>query len=69
MADYTQIDRPYDAVSNRIPGGTSPVLNEINSLFNTSAAASSEVDTSTTPSDTTYDGVHRGASLAFDHLS
>lgn len=44
MADYTQIDRPYDAVGNRIPGGTSPVINDLSTLFNQPAQASSYTD-------------------------
>lgn len=40
MADYTSIDRPYDVVANRIPGGTSPVISgdDLNGLFNSPAA-------------------------------
>jgi hypothetical protein len=66
MADYTQLDRPYDAVTNRTPGGTSPVLNEISSLFNTSAAASSATDPSAVggaSADASYTGTQGTATV------
>lgn len=40
MSDYTNLDRPYDSVMNRIPGGTSPVVTQNNSIFNQAADTS-----------------------------
>ncbi len=60
MADYTSIDRPYDGVGNRTPGGTSPVLNEISNLFNQPAEASSYTDPTATGTSTTADANYTG---------
>ena len=60
MADYTNIDRPYDSVSNRIPGGTSPVINEISSLFNQPAEASSSSDPTATGTNASSDSSYVG---------
>lgn len=59
MADYTQIDRPYDAVGNRTPGGTSPVMNDMSTLGNQAVSASSYTDPTavgSTTADANYTG-------------
>lgn len=42
--DYSGLERPYDAVMNRTPGGTSPVITDRSNMFNQPLAASSYVD-------------------------
>src|ERR1017187_6990508 len=51
MSDYTNLTRPYDAVMNRTPGGTSPVITNTNDLFNQPAAASSATLQASAPSE------------------
>lgn len=67
MADYTQIERPYDAVGNRTPGGTSPVINETSTLFSQPAEASSSSDPTASNSSlntTTYTGIQNTSTVA-----
>ena len=60
MSDYSNIERPYDGVGNRVPGGTSPVMNELTTLFNQPAEASSYTDPTATGTSTTADANYTG---------